>query len=82
MTTREIHGTNDDVRRCSATAEQTRDAGEVAIFGDPQPTADPTKFVVKHPSDSPYYDEIDAFNKKHGLQALPFRRRAEGLNQS
>jgi hypothetical protein len=41
-------------------------------FGDPQPTADPTKFIVKHPSDTPYYDEIDAFNKKHGLQPLPF----------
>jgi Calcineurin-like phosphoesterase len=41
-------------------------------FGNPQPTADPTKFIVKHPSDGPYYDQIDAFNKKHGLQALPF----------
>ena len=41
-------------------------------FSDPQPTADPTKFVVKHPSDGPYYDQIDAFNKKHGLQPLPF----------
>jgi hypothetical protein len=51
-------------------------------FGDPQPTADPTKFVVKHPSDSPYYDEIDAFNKKHGLQALPFPAPRGGLNQS
>jgi Calcineurin-like phosphoesterase len=41
-------------------------------FGDPKPTPDPTKFVVQHPSDTPYYDEIDAFNKKHGLHALPF----------
>jgi Calcineurin-like phosphoesterase len=41
-------------------------------FGDPKPTADPTTFVVKHPSDGPYYDVIDAFNKKHGLQATPF----------
>jgi len=72
MTTREIHGTNDDVRRCSATAEQTRDAGEVAGLRRSATNGRPNEIVVKHPSDSPYYDEIDAFNKKHGLQALPF----------
>jgi hypothetical protein len=41
-------------------------------FGNPIPTPDPKTFVVKHPSDTPYYNEIDAFNKKHGLHALPF----------
>jgi hypothetical protein len=41
-------------------------------FGDPKPTPDPTTFIVQHPSDTPYYNQIDAFNKKHGLHALPF----------
>jgi hypothetical protein len=41
-------------------------------FSNPQRTADPTKFVVKHPSDGPFYDEITAFNKAHGKHARPF----------
>jgi hypothetical protein len=40
--------------------------------GEPRPTPDPTKFLVRHPSDGPFYDAIDKFNAKHGLHALPF----------
>ena len=41
-------------------------------FADPRPTPDPTTFVVKHPSDAPFYAKIDAFNAKHGIQPLKF----------
>jgi len=42
------------------------------VFGQPQPTADPTKFQVNHPSDGPAYKKIDALNKAHLIQPLPF----------
>jgi calcineurin-like phosphoesterase family protein len=42
------------------------------VFGQPEPTPDPTKFVVKHPSDNPAYKEIDALNAEHKLAPLPF----------
>ena len=41
------------------------------VFGQPQPTADPKTFVVHHPSDDPYYNALDAFNKAHGIHAGP-----------
>ncbi len=41
-------------------------------FAQPQPTPDPTKFVVKHPSDNPVYKEIDKLNAEHKLEPLPF----------
>jgi hypothetical protein len=41
-------------------------------FAQPEPTPDPTKFVVKHPSDDPVYKEIDKLNAAHKLEALPF----------
>jgi len=40
--------------------------------GEPRSTADPTMFLVRHPSDGPFYDAIKAFNAEHGIQALPF----------
>lgn len=42
------------------------------VFGQPQPTADPTTFVVKHPSDNDAYKIIDELNKEHKLAPLPF----------
>jgi hypothetical protein len=42
------------------------------VFAQPQPTPDPTKFRVKHPSDGPAYAEIDQLNKAHKLAAMPF----------
>jgi hypothetical protein len=29
-------------------------------------------FLVRHPSDGPFYDAIKAFNAEHGIHALPF----------
>ena len=42
------------------------------VFGQPQPTPDPTKFVIHHPSDDPIYKEIDELNREHKLFPLPF----------
>jgi hypothetical protein len=42
------------------------------IFAQPEPTSDPTKFEVNHPSDGPAYKEIDALNREHKVVALPF----------
>jgi hypothetical protein len=42
------------------------------VFAQPQPTADPTKFVVHHPSDNPIYKEIDELNREHKIAPLPF----------
>ena len=41
-------------------------------FGQPHPTPDPTKFVVKHSSDNPIYKEIDKLNAEHKIHPLPF----------
>lgn len=46
------------------------------VFAQPQPTPDPTKFAVKHPSDDPAYKEIDKLNAEHKLAPLPFPRHA------
>src|SRR3984893_14050497 len=42
------------------------------VFSQPSPTADPTTFVVQHASDTQAYAAIDALNKAHKLQAMPF----------
>jgi hypothetical protein len=42
------------------------------VFAQPEPTADPTKFEVPHPSDSKVYKEIDQLNAEHKLFPLPF----------
>ena len=42
------------------------------VFAEPQPTPDPTKFLVKHPSDNPAYKQIDKLNAEHKLAPLPF----------
>lgn len=42
------------------------------VFGQPVPTADPTIFSVKHPSDSDAYKIIDELNSEHKLHAMPF----------
>jgi len=41
-------------------------------FAQPEPTADPTKFEVKHPSDNPAYKQIDELNREHKLAPMPF----------
>jgi hypothetical protein len=42
------------------------------VFGQPQPTPDPTKFKIKHPSDDPAYKQIDELNREHKLTTTPF----------
>jgi hypothetical protein len=42
------------------------------VFAQPQPTRDPTKFEVRHPSDNPIYKQIDELNREHKIAPLPF----------
>ena len=44
------------------------------VFGQPQPTPDPTVFAVPHPSgpDNAAYKAIDALNREHKLGPAPF----------
>ncbi len=42
------------------------------VFAQPQPTPDPSKFEIKHPSDNPVYKEIDELNREHKLTTTPF----------
>lgn len=42
------------------------------VFGQPEPTADPSTFKVNHPSDGPAYMAIDQLNKQGRLKAMPF----------
>ena len=42
------------------------------LFAQPEATADPTRFKIKHPSDDPAYKEIDELNREHKIQPLPF----------
>lgn len=46
------------------------------VFAQPEPTDDPKRFEVKHPSDGPVYKQIDALNKEHKINPLPFPRLA------
>ena len=42
------------------------------VFAQPEPTADPTIFKIKHPSDDAAYKIIDKLNSEHKIQPLPF----------
>ena len=42
------------------------------VFAQPVATVDPTEFVVKHASDTHAYKTLDALNRQHALQPLPF----------
>jgi hypothetical protein len=42
------------------------------VFAQPEPTADPTVFKIKHPSDAAAYKEIDTLNAEHKVQPLSF----------
>jgi hypothetical protein len=55
----------------STTKPGPRNVGH-PVFGQPQPTADPMTFQVKHPSDGPAYKAIDQLNKEHKIVPLPF----------
>ena len=45
---------------------------DTPVFAQPEPTADPTIFKIKHPSDGAAYKIIDQLNKEHRLRAMPF----------
>ena len=55
-------GTSDD---------EVRTVGQPA-FGEKIPTPDPETFEIKHPSDGPFYKEIDELNKEHKIKPTPF----------
>lgn len=42
------------------------------VFAQPEPTADPSVFKIKHPSDDAAYKIIDKLNSEHKIVALPF----------
>lgn len=42
------------------------------VFAQPQPTADPTQFHIRHPSDDAAYKTIDQLNAEHKLGPMPF----------
>jgi Calcineurin-like phosphoesterase len=42
------------------------------VFSQPEPTPDPTRFRIKHPSDDAAYKEIDELNREHLIKPLPF----------
>jgi hypothetical protein len=51
------------------------DSGRVLkspVYAQPEPTADPSIFKIKHPSDDAAYKVIDKLNREHKIQALPF----------
>jgi hypothetical protein len=57
-------------------SEMVNNTGPTAVshpvFAQPEPTADPTKFEIKHPSDNPAFKRIDELNREHKLAPLPF----------
>jgi hypothetical protein len=44
------------------------------VFAQPQPTADPTVFRIKHASDTAAYKEIDELNREHKIKPMIFDR--------
>lgn len=42
------------------------------VFAQPEPTADPGVFKIKHPSDDAAYKIIDKLNSEHKVEPLPF----------
>ena len=45
---------------------------DAPVFAQPEPTADPSIFKIKHPSDDAAYKVIDQLNKEHKIQPMPF----------
>jgi hypothetical protein len=42
------------------------------VFAQPEPTADPTVFRIKHASDTAAYKEIDELNREHEIKPMTF----------
>jgi hypothetical protein len=51
------------------------------VFAQPQPTADPNIFRIKHPSDNDAYKIIDQLNAEHKLQPMAFPLPRGGLTE-
>jgi len=51
------------------------------VFAQPQPTADPDIFRIKHPSDNDAYKIIDQLNAEHKLQPMAFPLPRGGLTE-
>lgn len=45
---------------------------DAPVFAQPEPTADPSTFRIKHPSDTDAYKLIDQLNREHKLLPMPF----------
>jgi hypothetical protein len=45
---------------------------DAPVFSQPEPTADPSTFKIKHPSDADAYKLIDELNRQHRLQPMAF----------
>jgi hypothetical protein len=63
--------TEKEIAMANPHAPGGRDIGH-PVFSQPQPTADPTTFHVKHASDGAAYKQIDELNREHKLAPLPF----------
>jgi len=65
---------NQAAQRASEFGKGTAPARSIGhpVFGQPESTADPTTFHIKHASDGQAYKAIDALNKAHKLHPLPF----------
>jgi Calcineurin-like phosphoesterase len=44
------------------------------VFSQPQPTADPSTFRIRHASDKDAYAQIDKLNAEHKLAPMPFNK--------
>jgi hypothetical protein len=58
-------------KRAGKDAPPTRRLAQ-PVFAQPEPTADPTLFRVRHGSDTPAYKKIDQLNREHKIAPLPF----------
>src|SRR5271155_3732849 len=58
--------------RPSSNTASARSKLKAPVFAQPEPTADPTIFKIKHPSDDDAYKIIDKLNVEHKIVALPF----------
>jgi hypothetical protein len=70
--TRKPHGRKPVATPPEAPANLGATSVDHPVFAQPEPTPDPVKFIVKHPSDGPAYKRIDELNREHKLAPLPF----------
>jgi hypothetical protein len=64
--------TSSSRRSASTQPNQPTRRLDAPVFAQPRPTADPTTFQIKHPSDADAYQAIDELNRQHKLLPRPF----------